>query len=604
MIRKSIIFLVALLSGILPSYGQDAAESLQIGYCCGEGGSMGDITSSSAKALSAAIQIPSGMIESLVGNKVESIRVYMPSKLNVTSMTAWVRSSLDGDNLSEVTVKGKELAKGWNELTLGEAYELKDNTPFYIGYTFEQKSRAYVICCTGKYVDGGLYYRYDDGDWETSTKYGNLCIEGVVRGDNLPMYDLELNYVSVPPVYYIGDNLSVKLRVVNHAVATVEGFTLTYSVPDVMTEDMHIDCRLGAGESADLSLKLPPLDITESDTFPVDFSISSIDGGEDEALGNNSVTVTVTTTDQVFKKVVLVEEFTTEQCGNCPTAAPKVYAAIDRMNDEYPGSVAMICHHSGFYTDFLTSKFDETYLMLYGGSVYAPAAMVDRYTEMSVPVFQISSEDTVYERILSAYEMPVAYSLEASALFDEDSGRLTVNVTGSKTVDKETTPTRVSVVVVENDIPSREQSGADGSYIHQHAMRTANSAWGDAIDWEGYDFTYSCSLDIDDAWVKDNLEIIAFINHYDEKDESRCNVENTRIMPFPTQSSVSVVSDGDGGPAVMCRAGNLTVAEPYEITGVWTVSGERVSDRGLAPGLYIVEATADGVVVTGKVFVK
>lgn len=598
------MILVALISNILPFYGQDVAESLQIGYCCGEGGSMGDITSSSAKTLSAAIQIPSGMIESLVGNRVESIRVYMPSKLNVTSLTAWVRTTLDGENLSEVTVKGKELVKGWNELTLDEAFEIEDNSPFYIGYRFEQKSRAYVICCTGQYVEGGLYYRYDEGDWETDTKYGNLCIEGVVRGDNLPMYDLELNYVSVPPVYYIGDNLSVKLRVINHAIATVNGFTLTYSAPGVFSEDMHVDCHLKAGEFADLSLSLPPLKVLKNETLSIDFSISSIDGGEDEALGNNSRSVTVSTTDQEFKKVVLVEEFTTEQCGNCPTAAPKVYAAINRFNDEQPGSVAMICHHSGFYTDFLTSKFDETYLSLYGGTTYAPAAMVDRYAEFGVPVFGISTTDQIYEKISEAYSRPVAYSLEANALFDEETSRLTVNVNGSKVVEEDMTPTRISVVVVENDIPSRNQSGADGDYVHQHAMRTANSAWGEEIDWEGYDFSYSCSLEIKEEWVKDNLEVIVFINQYDEKDEGRCNVENTRFISFPAPSTVSVITDGKSEPVVMAQSGALVVSEPYEITGVWTVSGTKVSNRGLSPGLYIVEATANGVSTTKKVLVK
>ncbi len=603
--RKKIINLLTLICFFLPAFGQEVAESIQIGYCCGENGDMGDITSSNAKTLSAGILIPSGMTESLIGNRVESVRVYLPSKLNVTSLTAWLRSSLDGENIAEGTVKAKQLEKGWNEIQFETPYELNDNEPFYIGYTFDQKSRAYAITCTGFYVDGGLFYRFDDGEWETESKYGNLCVEGVVKGDKLPMYDLELDYVSLPPVYYSGDKLNVKLRVTNHAAATVTGFTLSYSIPDILSESTHVECNLSAGKSVDINLELPVIDVPEGEVMTMDFTISALDEGDDEANGNNSQSVQLNTANNNFKKVVLVEEFTTEQCGNCPGAAPKVYGAVDRFNEEHPGSVMIMCHHAGFYTDFLTSKFDESYLMLYGGGSYAPAAMVDRYApDYGAPVFGISSEEQIYNKIAEAYNRPVSYSLEAVADFDETTSKLTVNVSGSRTVESDITPTRISVAVVENNIPMRFQAGATGEYIHQHAMRTANSAWGDVIDWNGYNFNYSCTLDIDADWKQQDLDILVFINQYNQDDEGQCYVENTRKLDFPNQSSVKSLTDNGGKPQLRVIDGNISVGAPYQIEGVWTLSGTQATANNLTPGLYIVKLTDGYKTVAQKVVVK
>lgn len=603
--RKSLISILTLICFFLPTLGQEAANSLSIGYCNGENGSMGDITSSNAKSLSAGILIPSGMIESLTGNRVESIRVYLPSKLNITSLTAWVRRSLDGENLAQATLKAKELDKGWNDIALETPFELTDTEPFYIGYTFEQKSRAYAICCTGFYVEGGLYYRYDDGDWETDSKFGNLCVEGIVTGDKLPQYDLELNYVSMPPIYYAGDKFAVKMGVTNHAVATVNGFTLSYSVAGVFDAEEHIACHLSAGESADFTLELSPVDLPEGEEVNMIFTISALDDGMDEAPGNNTKTLIVSTADNKFKKVVLVEEFTTEKCGNCPGAAPKVYGAIAQFNEEHPGSVTMICHHAGFYTDFLTSEFDETYIYLFGGGSFAPAAMVDRYaSDGVVPVFGISTQSQIYDKIVEAYHRPVNYALEADLAFDEESKTLNVQVNGSRTVDEDVTPTRVSVVVVENNIPQQKQSGAEGDYVHQHVMRTANSAWGDVIDWEGYNFDYSCRLNIDEAWNKDNLEVIVYINQYDKNNEAKCYVENARVAPFPGHTSVNSVAESMDDVKINVIDGRLSVEAPYNLLGVWSPSGMRVSERDLARGLYLVKVGVSGKTVTRKIFVR
>jgi len=604
--KKILISLIALVACFLPGSGQEVAESIQIGYCFGENGSMGDVTSSTAKSMSAAIYVTSGMLESLTGNHIESIRVYIPSKINITSMTAWVRTSPDGENLAEGTVKSKEVVKGWNDIQLETPYELKDDTPLYIGYTFEQKSRAYAICCTGSYMDGGLFYKIDDGEWQTDNKYGNLCLEGIVKGDKLPVHELELNYISVPPTYYVGDKLAVKMRVTNHGTASISGFTLSYSIPEFVDAQQHVECDIPSCRFADISLDLPALNLPEDDEFDISFNISALDEGEDTAPGNNSQSMSLSTAANEFKKVVLVEEFTTEQCGNCPTAAPKVYAAVDKFNDEHPGSVALICHHAGYGTDFLTSRFDEAYLSMYGSVTFAPAIMVDRYCEPGdLPVANVISTTDVYERIAKAYSSPVEYSLNADARFDENTQKLTVDIKGSRTVEQDVTPTRVTVVVVENNIPQKRQSGTeDEEYIHQHVMRQANSAWGEVIDWSGYTFDYSCTLDIDEKWVKDNLQIIVFINQYDADDKSKRNVENARIVDFPDGASVSIMSDDEKVPTPYCFDGRMVVDGPYDITSVWTISGARVANFGLTTGLYIVDIAVDDRICRRKVLVK
>ena len=77
-----------------------------------------------------------------------------------------------------------------------------------------------------------------------------------------------------------------------------------------------------------------------------------------------------------FTRSVLVEEFTTEKCVNCPRAAATIAEVIH--DPDYAGKVNVACHHAGYYTDHLTNDADNAYLWFYDGGSFAPGILYDR----------------------------------------------------------------------------------------------------------------------------------------------------------------------------------------------------------------------------------
>ena len=50
------------------------------------------------------------------------------------------------------------------------------------------------------------------------------------------------------------------------------------------------------------------------------------------------------------------------------------------------------------------------------------------------------------------------------------------------------------------------------------------------LENDGNNYTYTCTFDVNDAWVKDNLGIIAFVSQYDSTNPINCGIANTNIL--------------------------------------------------------------------------
>jgi len=239
-------------------------------------------------------------------------------------------------------------------------------------------------------------------------------------------------------------------------------------------------------------------------------------------------------------KRVLVEEFTTESCGNCPRVAG--YLSTILASEDYADRVIAVCHHAGYYTDWLTTTWDQELLWLYGGSTYAPGMMFDR-----APLF--GSEDSPspvtcpsYQDIVDAIDyqltQPVHASITIQPTYDATARRLSVTVTGVRDHEFGSTPMRLTVYVVENDIEAHSQSGATGTYYQQHVNRLTNATWGDVIEWDGDAFTMDYTFDIEPEWKQDRMQIVALVGGYDASDNASCQIDNAEAVPFPSVSGV------------------------------------------------------------------
>ncbi len=247
-----------------------------------------------------------------------------------------------------------------------------------------------------------------------------------------------------------------------------------------------------------------------------------------------------------YERKVLVEEFTTEQCSNCPTAAAYMNTMLKTLETEYPGRVFATCHHAGYGTDWLTTEADNAYTALYNnnGSTYAPAFMVDRHIfSLDTPVF--GGTASLHPYIVNRLNDMCRAEISVSAVYNADGDMVRVTAKGERSREFTTNPARVTFFVIENNVEAKSQAGASGTFIHQHVMRATNSVWGVEIPWnDDNTFEISRSISIKQAWDKENLEVIAFISDYDKYDYSLYTIENVDGCKILT-SGVEEVADTD-----------------------------------------------------------
>ena len=208
-------------------------------------------------------------------------------------------------------------------------------------------------------------------------------------------------------------------------------------------------------------------------------------------------------TENMFERKVFLEEFTTENCNNCPAASVKLHNILELP--EYEGRLIAVCHHVGFETDWLTLPEEKDYLWLYNAEgKFAPGLMIDR-----VPTF------------------------------------------------KETSPVFGMTFWSGDNVLAHRQSGALDGFIHQHVTRAMNSTWGESISWKNNKFNYQYTFQLEDTWNRSNMEVVAIVNRDVPSNVLKCEVLNADSYPLEQKPS------GISGTA----AEAVTPTAFYDLTG-------------------------------------
>jgi hypothetical protein len=548
MIKRFLLFAVM---AVVAFASHAEVSSMHLGYSNNELVTTGQIGISGANDVSAAIYLPQSMLTNYADNYIESIKVGLASKLNVETLTVWVREDLSGENLAQGTINSSDapkIAKGWNDVMLQSPYTISGDKGLYIGYTFHQKGASYAISSVGTYQENGLFVKLGDSDWTTYTDKGVLSLEAMVKGDNLPKYDLSLLSVSTKEHYSIGSELPVTINVKNVAATTISGFNVACKIDGYDTVyNTRIDCDLKYDDTQEFTINLI-LDLTElADNVDMSVSITSLNEGDDEDLSNNSASVSFDVITREYQRNVFIEEFTTEKCSNCPSAASMLKSALESLAETYPDRIIAACHHSGYYTDWLTTSADSDYLWFYngGGSTYAPAFMIDRIEQDDkTPVFSNPGLTNMISKIEKRLKEPAYAKLDITAKYNDAGDAAIITVNGERSRMFSIHEPRLTVYVIENNITAHNQAGASGTYIQQHVLRTYNASWGETLNWVDDKFEYNCELEIKSGWNANELEVLAFISDFDSTDATKCTIENSAKCLIEG-SSVKAISAED-----------------------------------------------------------
>lgn len=219
------------------------------------------------------------------------------------------------------------------------------------------------------------------------------------------------------------------------------------------------------------------------------------------------------------KRVVLVQEFTGQDCVNCPNGAATMHA----LQEQYPGSVIAVNLHpeNTPYTVpllglDLTCKEATVYYQTYRPNGF-PAAMVNNSTLL----YNIDQWSTA---VTSALSTPAPADIDIRTSYDPATRKLTADY-DIKFNTVFSGDLNVMVWVMENNIIGAQLSSSQGliiDYEHNHVLRASlNGDWGESLgttDFMPEDVVSgSSSINLKDNWVADNCQVVVFIYHSSSK---------------------------------------------------------------------------------------
>lgn len=527
---------------------QARQDTVYLGYCNGVMSGTG-ISKVGIKGISAAVVFPAELLEDYAGAEVIGLRIGLAADVGFTEMEAWVRTSLSDADIVSAPVSSPVV--GWNEIYFSAPVEIDGKSSLSFGYTFQQKKSVKCMAVGGERNDNGCWLA-NGSEWENASAEheGALCIEAIVTGDNFKQYDLRL--LSCEPdscnVMEYGTVMKVRGSVRNAGIGSVDGYSIVYKVGDGASETVSYEASMEYRGTSDFMLEIPSDIVPKGTSIPVEVKLLGMDGTEDEDMSDNIATFTFTTFDEAdtFVHYPLLEEFTTEQCINCPGGAQRIEAAMEREFDGgwFSDRVIQVCHHAGYNTDWLTIPESEEYMELYNSyyvdqisgelklTTYAPACTFDRGQYFrdtdTVPVIDVNKISILEEQFGFAVQVVALAEVVPELTYDEHGRRLDIKVKCRKSdaFDAQCPESYLTVFVLEDSIMSRDQAGQPGM-VHRHVIRDVlTDVWGDALAWNGGEAESSYTVTIAGDWNERNIEIVAFLAERIDNNPSDSRVYN------------------------------------------------------------------------------
>ena len=595
--KKIVTLLTLLFMGVSSLFA--AEDVIYLGYCDGQINTTGT-GKSGACVVEGAIEIPQNKLEIFKGCEIKQIRVGLAqwySQLRPDTITAWIRTSLDGENVAEGIIT--TLTPGeWNMIDLEETYTITGETTLYLGMSYYQKTKNNVMSITGIAVPGGCYIA-KNGVWENYYEYnfGNLSLEGLVTGDNIPLHDLSLNICKASHMSVKhGEGIDITGTVQNNAAKTANGYKINYTINKSLSGEIVIPDTLKYTQKSDFAVSLPTANlVADEGIISVDIHITYNEAIEDQFDHDNHTSFEVVLYETAFERKVLMEQFTAEGCIACPGGGKRITEALDQG---YHDDLVRIAHHAGYGSDWLSIEESlNDYIWFYGDPKLqsAPAYALNRHyngnnSKDGYLIQSVGEAETIIESIEFELADPGFATVNiATEIIDHN---IYVTVTGERLdiLNLLCETPRLTVMVKENEIEPVRQMGAYDGYMHQHVLRqVVTDTWGDVITWNGNSYEAKYTIEIDTEWVGENIQIVAFIHAYNPKDIFNSMVFNAAETPVDHFAGVRGIASE-----------SAVVNSTY-----YTLQGVQLPTAPENDGLYIrLDRLENGQTVSNKTIIK
>lgn len=441
------------------------------------------------------------------GTHIAGVRVYIPNKCTDFSVFA-------GENAdSPAQTKAAEWQEaGWQYVLFDEPIQVGDAN-IVIGCKYKGNSFAVESISSSKdeiSIDGEKVALSE----LTSQVVGNtvFCMQAIMKGGDYSsktQIDMAIDHAGVDKTWYMqGDVVKGSILVRNNGVKSISGVKVNATLG---AENMAftIDDELLNGQS-----RLFSFEISANGSGSQDLKVETVAEG-DESTKNSSATANlrVYTDAGMTRNTVLLEQFTTMKCPNCPRGTKSILAAIEGMDD--PDKVSWVAHHVGYYTDELTLNESEAMLTPLevsgapGGSLNRMLLNLDGTLSLSW-VLDYATTDVLN----SLAAEPAQSTLKLERTYNAETKAVDLTVSG-KSLEKET---YVTVILTQNGLEGT-QSGASGTYTHNYVPRMFfTAAAGDKVevDADG-NFSVKFSEAIPETvgnfqTVAEDMQIVAFVH--------------------------------------------------------------------------------------------
>lgn len=486
-----------------------------------------------------AICLSEEILKPYVGKNIVGMRFGLTEEIGNSSVSLFKQGgSAPGEVCRTADVQNG--AVGWNEVKFDEPYTIQAGEVLYAGYSYTQLSnkkdyKSFPFSAVEEGLENQSLWVYckigNNAGWNEFGMGGaNMSIQVLVEGDFAEYAVLPEDFGTLKGAK--NKDLAVAVKFMNNSKEAVSSLGYVVSVDGVAGSEQSVDVSptVGVGGYGTFKANVP-CGNTEG-LKEVKVEVTKVNGhknGASSTVANGKISIA----DKMYERNVCIEEFTTEKCGNCPRVAGFLHTYLEEAD---PTRVFAVCHHAGYYTDWLTKACDNKLLYLFNdnGGSFAPAMMFNREPAFDSQ-YAAGQKDNVttpgsaaeIKTITNYYldETMADAKLDMTLTYDEGESKVIIVVTGESNKGYDTENALLTVYLTEDNVKAKNQSGASKFY-HQHVIRDYNSNWGDALTWNDNKFSATYEFDVDEAWKKDDLKVVAFLNKHNTKNRLDNRIEN------------------------------------------------------------------------------
>jgi hypothetical protein len=294
-----------------------------------------------------AIGFPKGKLEAYKGGKITKLRYALMDTTNISKMYFWIKIDSIKKTANDFFAPYTQYKVGWNEITLDKPIEITGNSHIFLGMSFVNRGVARPWTTNDLVPEeyNGLYFWHTDHWFDYSkTGNGNLAIEAIVEGLNVPEYDINLK-----SIYLGGTNIKVGAPITamsiiyNNGTKPVSSIDVVYKLnnKEVLRETKPVS--IDPERLDTITTTFTPNISEQMQNLPLSVTIEKVNGFDDDIPTNNTLSTKVSFFKNFFDRNVVMEEGTGTWCGWCPSG----YVAAERMKANHPNDFVNIAVHYG-----------------------------------------------------------------------------------------------------------------------------------------------------------------------------------------------------------------------------------------------------------------